>query len=129
MDIKDLIPKNKYDISAVSELKKLSDIEIESIIPELLVWIQDMNWPIAEDIVEVLSVHGKVTEPYILNILKSDQKDEIWKFNIITYLLKKNKSFSENTSIMSEVERIAVLPTKGEQLEFVDTAAKYIKEK
>ncbi len=34
-----------------------------------------------------------------------------------------------NASIMSEVERIAVLPTKGEQLEFVDTAAKYIKEK
>ena len=30
---------------------------------------------------------------------------------------------------MSEVERIAVLPTKCEQLEFVDTAAKYIKEK
>ena len=129
MDIKDLIPKNKYDISAVSELKKLSDIEIESIIPELLVWIQDMNWPIAEDIAEVLSVHCKVTEPYILDILKPEQQDEIWKFNVIKYLLKKNKSFSENTSIMSEVERIADLPTKGEQLELVDTAAKeYIKE-
>ena len=113
----------------VSELKKLSDIEIESIIPELLVWIQDMNWPIAEDIAEVLSVHCKVNEPYILDILKPEQQDEIWKFNVIKYLLKKNKSFSENAAIMSEVERIAVWPTKGEQLELVYTAAKeYINE-
>ncbi|WP_366509038.1 hypothetical protein [Ruminococcus sp.] len=46
----------------------------------------------AEDIAKAISIRGKATEPYILDILKPEQKDEIWKFNVITYLLKKNKS-------------------------------------
>ena len=49
MDIKALVPKDKYDITVISELKKLSDTEIKSIIPGLLEWIQDMDWPVAGD--------------------------------------------------------------------------------
>lgn len=130
MNIKALVPKDKYDITVISELKKLSDTEIESIIPGLLEWIQDMNWSVAENIAEILSVHSKVTASFIPQLLKPEQTDDIWKFNIITYLLKRNRSFSENALITAEVERIAVSPTKGEQLEAVDTAAReYLQEK
>ncbi|WP_295082263.1 DUF5071 domain-containing protein [Ruminococcus sp.] len=124
MDIRALVPKDKYDITVISELKKLSDTEIEPIIPGLLEWIQDMDWPVAGDTAEILSVHSKVTALFIPKLLRPEQTDDIWKFNIITYLLKRNRSFSENALITAEVERIAVSPTKGEQLEDVDKAAK-----
>lgn len=124
MDIKSLVPKDKYDISVISGLKKLSDTETEPIIPGLLEWIKDMNWPVAEDIAEILSAHSKVTAPFIPELLRPEQTDDIWKFDIITYLLKRNSSFSENALIIAEAERIASSPTKGEQLEEVDTAAK-----
>lgn len=124
MDINTLIPKDKKDVSVIPELKKLSDSQIEPIIPQLLEWIQDMNWPVAEEIAEILSVHVRVTEPFIPELLKPEQKDDVWKFCIISYLLKKNKNFCENGLIISEVGRIAASPTKGERLEEVDTAAK-----
>ena len=129
MDIRSLVPKDKHDISSITELKGLSDTETEPIISELLQWMQDMNWPVADDIAEILSMHAVITAPYAAELLKPEQKDEIWKFNIINYLLKRNKSFSENALIISEIERIAASPTKGEQGEFVDSAAKeYLQE-
>lgn len=49
-----MIPKDKHDIAAV---EKLGTMEVESVIPllpQLLEWVQDMNWPIAEPMVELL---------------------------------------------------------------------------
>lgn len=48
MDIKELIPKHKDDQKVIAGLKKLSFDELKPIIPELLEWMQDMNWPIAD---------------------------------------------------------------------------------
>ena len=45
MEIKHLIPKDKGDYKNIEELKRLSFDEIEPIVPDLLVWLQDINWP------------------------------------------------------------------------------------
>ena len=47
--VKNLVPKNKFDFSGMEELMKLSDEEIEPVIPELLAWMKDMNWPVAKE--------------------------------------------------------------------------------
>ena len=35
------------DVASVELFKSLSDTEIEPMIPALLEWMQDINWPIA----------------------------------------------------------------------------------
>ena len=126
-DINGLIPKDKFDTSPFDSLMTLTDDAIEPLIPKLLIWIQDMNWPVAPHVIKVLAKHCKVTEKYILSLLKPEQKDDIWKHNIIRYLLYEWPSFPDDELIMSEIVRISECPTEGEKEELVDEAAlKYL---
>ena len=126
-EINDLIPKDKFDTSSIDVLMTLNDDAIEPLIPKLLIWIQDMNWPVAPHVIKVLAKHCKVTEKYILSLLKPEQKDDIWKYNIIRYLLYEWPSFPDDELITSEIIRISERPTEGEKEELVDEAAlKYL---
>ena len=69
MNIRDLIPKDKFDESGVEELKKLSFEQIKPIIPDLLVWLQDMNWPVARSIADILEPFTDRITPEIVAIL------------------------------------------------------------
>ena len=100
-DIHDLVPKNKFDSSNIERLKHLTDNEIEPILPSLLEWIQDCNWPVAGDILP---------------------KDDIWKYWIITCLAPLFSDESINC-ILSDIQRIAKSPTQGELREEVHEAA------
>jgi hypothetical protein len=113
-DVRKLLPKDKFDLSTTEELMQLDDDEIEAIIPDLLIWIQDMNWPVSQLIALVLIVHRKLTEKYLLDLLKPEQRDNIWKYNIITQLLMKWPSKAYDPRIIAEIIRIAEEPTKGE---------------
>ena len=85
-DIHDLVPKNKFDSSNIERLKHLTDNEIEPILPSLLEWIQDCNWPVAGDILPVLALHQSALVPLIHRVLSPHEKDDIWKYWIITCL-------------------------------------------
>ncbi|WP_178075963.1 DUF5071 domain-containing protein [Paenibacillus oralis] len=54
MNIRELIPKHKQDYERVEQLKTKTLEEIKPILPELLEWLQDMNWPIAQDIENIV---------------------------------------------------------------------------
>ena len=86
-DIHDLVPKNKFDSSNIERLKHLTDNEIEPILPSLLEWIQDCNWPVAGDILPVLALHQSALVPLIHRVLSPHEKDDIWKYWIITCLV------------------------------------------
>ncbi len=118
---KHLIPKNKFDNSTIEKLKELSDEEIESILPELLKWIQDINWPVANEILPVLALHQEKLAIYILKVLNG--KDEIWKYWIIEKLLP---LFIDKNLIplIPTIEKIAETPTSTEYFEDVNEVAK-----
>ena len=82
-DIHDLVPKNKFDSSNIERLKHLTDNEIEPILPSLLEWIQDCNWPVAGDILPVLALHQSALVPLIHRVLSPHEKDDIWKYWIM----------------------------------------------
>ena len=122
-NIKDLIPKDKFDDSSFEQLMALNDAEIDPIIPELLKWIQDMNWPVAPSVIKVLASHRAATEKHLLVLLKPEQKDDEWKRNIIKYLLVEWTSYPVDDHLTSEIKRIAENPTDGEREELADEAA------
>jgi len=63
MDIRKLIPKHKDDQEVIENLRKLSFEEIKPIIPDLLEWLQDMNWPIARPVTEILKPFSEQIVP------------------------------------------------------------------
>ncbi|WPO91673.1 DUF5071 domain-containing protein [Chryseobacterium sp. HR92] len=120
-NIKDLIPKNKGDLSTAQKLKNYSHEDLKEIVPDLLEWLQDLNWPVAKPVSEYLeSINDKITTE-LLSILKNNE-DEVWKYWIITVF----GPITQSPIIKSEIIRIAASPTKNEMIQEVDEVAKGI---
>ena len=124
--LKDLVPKDKFDDKRLNEIGELSDGEFEIIVPDLLTWMQDMNWPVATPVSGVLLKRYNVVEDHLCEILKADQKDDEWKRNVINYLLKKWPARITNEGLINEIKRIAEKPFSSEKKELVDEAARDI---
>lgn len=84
-----LLPKDKYDISVIAEIKNLKSSEISQIASPLLKWLADMNWPVAKPLAEELVFFHKELIPAIKNILHKDNTDNIWKYWIISFLVNR----------------------------------------
>jgi len=123
MTIQQLIPKDKFDIETVDKLSNYSFDELRPIVPDLLTWIQDMNWPVAGPISKYLqSISEHLTED-IIKILKGT--DDIWKYwTLHVFGLWTTKPLDKE--IIKEIERIATRPTQGERDEQVDEIARKI---
>ncbi|MFL5743003.1 MAG: DUF5071 domain-containing protein [Flavisolibacter sp.] len=76
--LKDLIPKDKADTSTAKKLMGHNFEELKPIIPQLLEWIQDMNWPVAGPVSRYLESISEHLTPYIIEILRGD--DSTWKY-------------------------------------------------
>lgn len=86
MDIKDLIPKPKHDHEVISELKELSFEQIKPILPQLLEWLQDMNWPIGRSIADVLKPFANRITSEIIKVLRSN--DSMWELWVLINLVR-----------------------------------------
>ena len=117
MNIQNLIPKDKHDIERAKNLKNYSYSEISSIIPQLLQWIQDINWPVAKPVSEYLISINENISPEILDILKTN--DEVWKYWTISIFGR----VTNDKLIRTEIIRIARNPTKSEIAEEVNEIA------
>ncbi|WPV02318.1 DUF5071 domain-containing protein [Mucilaginibacter sp. cycad4] len=102
------MPKHKDDQRVIAGLKKLSFEQLEPIIPDLLEWLQDMNWPIARPVADILKPFADRLVPYIIRILKTD--DGEWKAWILGTFARN----TENSLLLSELKRIAKFPSRDE---------------
>lgn len=96
--------------------------------PQLMEWMKDINWPVAQTILPLLVSYEDETISIAADILKPDQEDEIWKYWIITHFVPALSSRNQRI-LINEIRRIAYHPTNGEQAEEVDEAAReYLKQ-
>lgn len=120
MNIKRLIPKDKFDFETVEKLKNYSFDEIKPIIPNLLEWLQDGNWPISKPVGELLLPFTEKISPEIAQILQGH--DSVWKY----WILQTFGKISDNELVQSEIERILKSPTKDEIAEGIFEMANLI---
>ena len=112
-DIRNLVPKSKFDNSHIEILKTIDKEKVEPILGELLVWLQDINWPIAQALIEVLPRFQEELIPHVVKVFQSN--DDIWK----NWTLCLIEDFSRDTvlSLLTEINRMVNHPTKGEVAE------------
>ncbi|MEI2280658.1 DUF5071 domain-containing protein [Paenibacillus polysaccharolyticus] len=58
MNIRTILPKDKFDVESVEKLAKRSNDELRHILPELMEWLQDGNWPISKPVEDLLLRFG-----------------------------------------------------------------------
>jgi hypothetical protein len=117
MDVKTLIPKDKFDIETAEKLKNYSFEEVKTIVPNLLEWLQDGNWPVSKTVADFLTPFTENIAQEILHILKGN--DEVWKYWILL-IFGKNIT---NETVKDEIRRISLNPTEKEISEGVNEVA------
>ena len=126
-NLKELIPVDKFDLSGVSMLMEIDEKDIKPIIPDLLLWTVDMNWPVATEMVKVLVRFPDIVIPYIKKILSPSEVDEEWKWFIIVHFIPKFTK-DKQEQLLGDIRRICDYPTDGEIKEEVQEEAKsYLK--
>lgn len=113
----DLIPKDKFDIETAKNLCHYSYVEVKEIVPELLEWLQDMNWPVARYVADYLLTILDSIENEILKILKGN--DLIW----IDWVLVVFGMHVDSNDVKNEIIRLAISPNENEKKEFLDETA------
>ncbi|MEM1354850.1 MAG: DUF5071 domain-containing protein [Planctomycetota bacterium] len=119
-DLQSLLPKHKSDFESVNNLLALGYPEIAPLLPDLLEWLQDGNWPISNIISEFLTTIPEHTAPLIWNVLRGD--DYVWKYWCISQLIRKMPSRLAE-QFRSELTRLTESPTVVERQEELDRIA------
>lgn len=73
--------------NAAIVLKQIGYPRVKEIIPGLLEWIQDMNWPGSKEIVELLVTIDDAIVPYVKQVLKSG--NGIWIIWLLSEVVSK----------------------------------------
>jgi Domain of unknown function (DUF5071) len=121
MDIKDCIPKDKFDTAAIERARGIGFPALNPIIGDLLEWVQDANWPVAPDAASLLSKADIEILPCIRAVLMSD--DAVWKLWTLELVAKGLRS-DVLAGLQGDLERIAAEPTPKDQAQGVDAAAR-----
>lgn len=86
-DLVALLPRHKHDLDNFQLLKNLGYPAIRPVLPELMTWVQDMNWPLAVSVAPFLASLGSALAPSVQEVL--DSTDGMWKYWLITAVLDK----------------------------------------
>ncbi|THF78463.1 DUF5071 domain-containing protein [Cohnella fermenti] len=121
MDIKELVPKHKSDFDRINDLKKLSLDQIRPILPDLLEWLQDINWPIAIEVEEILIGFQEELVPHLKNIF--NVVDGQWKYFLLYGLIKRLPD-EVLVELKEDLERMLYYPTRDEIDEELDDILK-----
>ena len=120
MNIKSLIPKDKFDIETANKLSNYSFEEIQPIIPYLLELLQDLNWPVSKTIADFLIPFSENISFQLVQILQG--KDEMWKYWVLAVF----GNIVKDELFLNEIKRIAQNPTYEEVNAEVSELAKEI---
>ncbi|MDT9719781.1 DUF5071 domain-containing protein [Paenibacillus sp. ClWae2A] len=117
MDIRECLPRDKSDFEAVRKLSEFSDVELKVIIPELMEWLQDGNWPISKPVEDLLLRLGEDLIPHIKDVLRT--QDPQWEYFILVGLIDQ-LPISHLSMLKTDLVRILESPTHDEILEELD---------
>jgi len=123
MNLKECIPKDKYDLDAVRLATAIGFPGLGPILPDLFEWTKDGNWPVAPAVASLLSDAGIEIAPYIREILCSD--DGMWKYWVILLVLRCS-SAEIQTSLKSDLVRLMLHPTQDDALSDVPEVAQSV---
>jgi hypothetical protein len=121
-DIRSLLPRGKSDGENARAIIAKGYPAIAPVLPELMEWLQDPNWPIHRVIAPFLGTIGEPLIPHVRDVLASN--DDGWKYQVLEHIVATSPEIV--TALRLQLTRMATEPTSGEKAEEVDQIAKNI---
>jgi len=121
-----LIPKDKCDIATAKAAVAAGFPAVEPILPQLLEWIQDVNWPVAHVLLPFFRTIGRPLIPEVRRIFATD--DDVWKYWVLTNLVDYWPP-DLIAEVRTDLERFDRNPTPGETKEEVALEAREVLKK
>jgi len=117
-----LLPVDKHDLPKAEAIVALGYPAVDALLPELIAWVQDINWPVAKVLIPFLASIGEPLAPHLRMIFESE--DHVWKY----WVLDKLVAPSPNVALAVEpyLLRMALDPSPGETEEGIDEIARRI---
>jgi hypothetical protein len=115
------IPADRHDHAAVNAAAELGLPAITPILPQLLQWVQDINWPVASGICALLRPSGPEIAPHLQAIFRSN--DAVWSYCVIVNIVS-HLPHETWVLIADDIHRIATNPTPAERADEVDLVAR-----
>ncbi len=123
MSSRGYLPKDKMDLDSVAHLKTLSSNELIPLLPDLIEWLQDINWPVASELSKLLMPMEDELIPHIKEIVNSN--DSQWKYCILSNLVR-NFTTMNKVRLKDELMRLSINPSNEDIEEEIDNLAKEI---
>jgi hypothetical protein len=105
-----LLPQDKFDVGRAEAVIAAGYPAVAPLLPALIEWMQDANWPVARVLAPFLAGIGRPMEDHVRQVLWTT--DEIWKYWVFECIVGKSQELQ--LCLRSELERIALNPTEGE---------------
>ena len=115
----DLLPRDKRDTQRAMALVALGYPVVEPVLPKMLEWIQDRNWPVARVFEPFLATIGAPLAPHIRVVLSGN--DDSWKYSVLDSVILKSPYLVH--ALQTDLVRLSQQPTLGERTELVDVRA------
>lgn len=117
-----MLPSSKMDTDKAEAIVALGFPTVEPILPQIMEWVQDSNWPVARVFEPFLASIGAPIETHVRFVL--DSNDSQWKYFVIQNII--GASSELKTIFASDLERLASNPTKVETNEQLDQIARTV---
>lgn len=121
-DIRDLLPRDKLDLERAEAIVALGYPAVAPLLPDLMLWLQDSNWPVCDVIAPFLASLGAPIVPEVRHVLESD--DAIWKGWVLLYVVGRSKEVQE--AVRDQLVRIADTEPTDEEGEGLPEIAREI---
>lgn len=118
-DLTTLVPVTKFETEKARALVQLGFPAVEPVVPKILEWLQDLNWPVGRVFQPFLASIGQPLAPYIRDILQG--QDDGWKYSVLRAVVDKSPELARD--LRPELERMAKIPSAGESQEEVNLIA------
>ena len=123
-DIRDLLPRDKLDLERAEAIVAQGYPAVAPVLPDLMVWLQDSNWPVCDIIAPFLAGLGAPVIPEVRGVLDSD--DAIWKRWVLLYVVAESGEVREG--VRDQLARLAdAEPTEEEEEGLREIAAEILR--
>lgn len=117
-----LLPADKHDLPKAEAIVALGYPAVDALLPELIAWMKDINWPVAKVLTPFLAGIGEPLAPHLRMIFESE--DHVWKYWVLDKLVTPSSRLA--VAIEPHLLRMALEPSPGESDEEVDEIARRI---
>lgn len=123
-ELSELVPRHKLDLERAQAAVAAGYPAVAPVLPALLEWVQDMNWPVARVLAPLLASIGVPMEAHIREVLGGP--DCIWKYWVLQEVVAQSADLRR--ALRPELVRLASAATNSEKEEELDALAQSLLE-